>query len=70
MKQAKSEVKAVELSVGDKVKTSKGSRFTGPTGKMKVVEVGLNWKWFPAVKCRKPGGDIRLFLVKNLKKVN
>jgi hypothetical protein len=54
-----------KIKVGDRVKTSKGSRYTGPS-RGTVVKVGLSWKSYEAVSVRKSDGTTRLFLAQNL----
>lgn len=57
----------IELKIGDKVRTTRGCRISGPsTGNI----VGWSkWKDYEAAQVRKPDGKIRQFLIKNLEKI-
>jgi hypothetical protein len=58
------------MKIGDKVRTTKGCRIAGNPGILTVVEIGKKWGCYDAVMCRKPNGDVRLFLAKNLTPAN
>ena len=65
----------IKFKIGDKVKTKKGCRIKGCFDILEIVETGKIWgrlkeEPFPAVVCRKENGDKRLFLVKNLERID
>lgn len=54
------------IKAGDKVRTVKGSRKSGPKRNLTVIETGRNWSGFEAALCEDENGKRHLYLDKNL----